>query len=213
MNALQKHDPASNDLTVDHAVTMPSDIRIADLSNTNDLRGHEPPPETDKEADNTKMIIGAAVVAIVIGGLGAFTYTSGLWNATPPASPVVASNSASPAVATPAAVVAPAPPIVAPPQTVIPAATPLQAAPPLRTHAPIIKRQATPAVNTVPRSAVIPPVTAPVESAPLTNSTVTPVESTPIAPMPQPAEPTQALPDQPATPPPAQSPSSPQPSQ
>ena len=214
MNALQKHDPATGDLTLgEHTAVTPSDIIVGDLPNivTDDLRGHEPPPETDSEADNTKMIIGAAVIAVVIGGFGAFSYTTGMWDSKPAAPLVLAINSAPPAVATPAVIVAPALPAVVPQQAIVAPVAPIQAAPAIRTHAPIAKRQAAPAVRALPTPATIPPVTTPIEPAPLSPTAVAPVE--PIQSAPQPVPPTQALPDQAAPPPPVQNPPAPEPPQ
>ncbi|MDR3526874.1 MAG: hypothetical protein P4L57_06305 [Rhizomicrobium sp.] len=207
MNALQKHDPATGDLTVyEHTMVQPSAIPVGNLPNMamDDLRGHAPPPETDSEADNTKMIIGAAVIAVVIGSFGVFSYTSGMWDSKPAVPLVLAINSAPPAVpavATQPAVVAPALPAATPQQAIVPPVAPTQAAPAIRTP----KQQAKSAVKVLPTPAAVPAMS-PVEPAPLSPTAVTPVE--PIQSAPQPVPPTQALPDQapPAQTPPATEP-------
>ena len=188
MNAFHKHDLQSDELAYDQT-EKPGDISIAALPTqaNHDLRGYIPPLEMEEPADNNKMIIGAAVIAMVLGGFGAFSYATGMWNA---AAPVMATQSSAPIL--PAVTAPPVPPpVVAPPQNVVPPTAPAQAAPVQgapRPHA--TKRRAAPKGD-APMPP--PPVTNSVEPAP--SSTVTPVEPAPSVPTP-----TQAAPDQSAAP-------------
>jgi len=98
------HDAETNDLRgTEQIVAKPGDVNIGDVPNsdtaTDDMRGHEPPPITDPEADHSKMIIGAVVAAVVIGG--AAIYAAGMWNAAPQA-PAPATRVATTDVAPPA---------------------------------------------------------------------------------------------------------------
>jgi hypothetical protein len=199
MNMQPKHDPEMGDLRgYAEIVAKPNDIAIGDLPNTDtetdDLRGHEPEPETDPQSDKNRMIIGAVIIAAVVGGIGLYSYAGGMWSAKPPVASVVA------AMAVPSIESALAPPqAVVPPVAAVPAA-PLAAAAPIekvRAHgaAPIVKRSAAPSrlapMPVVPERAPVAPVTASPEITPMTAA---PVELDPIAPTP----PVQVLPDQPA---------------
>jgi hypothetical protein len=150
MNTQPTHDIETGDLRgAQQLMAKPDDIAIADLPNagTDDMRGHEPLPETDVESDHTKMIVGGVVAAIVVGVI--VSYSTGMWNAAPPAP-----------AARVAALVVPAPlPAVAPQPAVVPApvqaATEVESAP---VPAPVAKRIAAPraAIKAQPKPVIAP---------------------------------------------------------
>lgn len=184
MNTQPKHDLETGDLRESaEIVAMPNGINVGDLPNTStatdDLRGHESSSVTDAETDNSRMFVGAAAVAALIGGLGIASYATGMWNAPPRAfAPRVA--------AIPAAL--PAQPVVAPapPQAIVPAPPPVKVV-----LAPVVtpKRAAAPVVQARPKPAAMLPET----TAPAANTTLTPEPLVPVQISPTPAEP--ALPE------------------
>ena len=164
-----------------------------------DIRGYKPLEEIDEGTDNTKRIVGAAAVVVLIGALGAVTYFSGVLN--PPATQAtqIASNQVPPP-ATPTApppsqaVAPPAAPDVTPPAqaATAPAERPVRTA---RTRAPRQREQTVQPVET--EQASPPPAIAPspdTMSVPQTAPTAPDVTPAP-APAPQPST------DQPAPPP------------
>jgi hypothetical protein len=197
MNTQPKHDLETGDLRgFAEIVAKPDGISIGDLPNadtaTDDLRGHEPSAVTNPETDSTRMLVGAAAVAALIGALGVASYATGMWNsAPPPFAPRVAAPLAVPAVEMQQTVV-PEPPQ----QAVVPPAAPVQAV-----RAPVAKRAAAPAVQAPPKPT--PPETTPIETIspePPMNTTLTPV---PVEPVPTPTEPVLpelSLPDLPSAP-------------
>lgn len=206
-----KHEIETSDLRGSEPIVVkPGDISIGDLPNsdtaTDDMRGHEPPPITDPEADHSKMIIGAVVAAVVIGG--AAIYTAGMWSAAPrapaPMTRVATTTSAPPALA--AAV---------PQQAVIQPPAIVQATPPNEVvqtpaSAHIAKRAVAPSrspvVRAVPKPIPAPPAAMSPEIMPPNDTPLIAVPQGPTGALPEPpaTEPTQSLPDQPV--PPAQSP-------
>lgn len=212
MNTQPKHNVETGDLRGSAAVVaMPNAINVGDLPNsdsaTDDMRGRESSSVAGAETDNSRMFIGAAAVAALIGALGVASYATGMWNSPPPAfAPRIA---ATVPVALPAVEMKQA--VVAPQQAVVPA--PVQTAPPAKAvRAPVAphvtKRAAAPAVPAKP--ALTPPETTSPE--PLMNTTLTPA---PVAPVPtspaptDPALPALSLPDLPSAPPPPAKPTEP----
>jgi hypothetical protein len=207
MNTQPKHDLETGDLReLAEIVAKPDGISIGDLPNadpaTDDLRGHEPSPVTNPETDSTRMLVGAAAVAALIGALGVASYATGMWNSAPPAlTPRVAAPLSVPAVEMQQAVV-PAPPqqAVVPPappvQAVVPPAAPVQAV-----RKPVAKRAAAPAVQAPPKPT--PPETTPIETTPPEppmNTTLAPAPVEPVPTPTQPALPQLSLPDLPSAP-------------
>ena len=202
MNTLPVHDPATGDLRgyVETAAT-PGDITVGDLPNsdtpTDDMRGQVPLPETDPETNKTRMIVGVVAVAALIGGIGIYAFTTGMWNSAPVTPHVVALNSAPPAL-----------PAAAPQQDVVPA--PLQVKPSVAVEqppvpAPVATRSAAPshrsAVRALPERIVAPPATTSPEITPVAPLTTAPLETAPISPAQpviEPTPPVQSIPDQPA---------------
>jgi hypothetical protein len=167
-----------------------------------DIRGYKPLEENDEGTNNTKRIVGAAAVVVLIGALGAVTYFSGVLSPSATHSTQVASNQVPP----------PAIPTTAPPpQTVTPPAAsdvtaPARAAtatvaPPVRTariraarpHAQSV--QPTDTDQIAPPPAIVPPpvtMTVPQIPSPTPDVTQTP----PPAPQPVPDQPAQTPPPQ-----------------
>jgi hypothetical protein len=220
MNDQPIHDSAMGDLRGNKQLVMtPDDINIGDIPNTdtatNDMRGYEPPPETDPEADNTKKIVGAVVVAAVLGGLGFFSYSAGLWNSAPApqVSHVLATTTvapAAPAVVPQQAAVAPvAPPAATAPVDAVPQQAPViavkrSAAP---NKIPAMKAQPKPVVLVPSPPVVVPQTVAPQTTAPETAlpEVMPPVNSVPapepLVPAPVVPTPTEQPSAAPASPP------------
>jgi hypothetical protein len=169
------------------------------------MRGFEP---SEGESGNTGKIVGAALVALMIGAAGAYTYATGMWNSPP--KQVVASL-VPPATSLP-------PSEVPMQQTVLPPLTPVentteQASPPVRAtrthvlahaspHSPTVQpsenfsEQAAPA--SVPPAVIVPvqpalldtniapPAIAPSLDAPTQPVTEQPAQTVPVQPAPQP---------------------------
>ena len=206
MNTQPKHDAETGDLQGSAPLVAKSDdSAIGDLPNsdtaTDDMRGHEPAPETDAESDHTKMIVGAVFAVVLIGGI--VSYATGLWNTAPsaPAQP-----------ARVAAIVVPAPlPAVVPQPAVVPA--PVQAAAPTEVEgtpvpAHVAKRTVAPrpAIKAQPKTVIAPVETvspAPPEIMSPAPSAMTPAPEGATGGIPTPPATEQILPDQPVPPTPA----------
>ena len=211
MNYQPKHDLETGDLRGDVETVARADyIDMGDLPNadtpTDDLRGHEPPPVTDPETTNVRMIVGAVVVAALIGGIG-ISYATGMWNSVPatPVHRVAATDNvlpALPALAPQPAAVTPAASLEAPP--------PVEAARvPAHIAKPFVAPSRMPVVQAQPKPVLTPPVAASPEIIAPANTSLTaapmePVQTLPATPAAEPAPP--ATPVQPATAPPVQSP-------
>ncbi len=207
MNTQPKHDLETGDPRgFEEIVAKPDDVSIGDIPNadtaTDDLRGHEPSALSDAEADNTRKFVGAAAVAVLIGGLAIVSYATGMWYSAPPA--LAHRMAATVPAALPAVELA----VVAPPQqTIVPPATPIRAAAPVEAvgtpvPAHVTKRQA---VHASPKPALAPPeITSPeTPPEPVMNTTLTPEPPVPVQISPaQPALPELSLPDLPTAPPP-----------
>ena len=167
-----------------------------------DIRGYKPFEEIEEGADNTKRIVGAAAVVVLIGALGAVSYVSGMWSpSTTQSATQVASNPVPP----------PAMPTTPPPQTVTPPAAPDVTPPAQAATAPVAPRMRTARTHTLrlreqtvqptdteqaaPPPAIVPPpdtMTVPQAPSPTPDVTQTP----PAQPMPQQTAPQQTAPQQ-----------------
>jgi len=207
MNTQPKHDAETGDLQGSAPLVAKSDdSAIGDLPNsdtaTDDMRGHEPAPETDAESDHTKMIVGAVFAVVLIGGI--VSYATGLWNTAPPA-PAQPARVAAIVVPAPLPAVVPQPAVVPAPVQAAPAAE-VEAAPPVPVH--VAKRTVAPrpAMRAQPKPVIVPAETAPIETVQpmVTPATTAPEGATGGLPTPPATEPAaQVLPDQPVPPAPA----------
>ena len=163
-----------------------------------DIRGYKPIEELDDDTGNTKRIVGAAAVVVLVGALGAITYFSGVLSS--PATPTtqIASNQIPPpAMSTPAQTVTPpaAPPAasdVTPPvqAATVPAERPVRTA---RIRAPRLREQTVQPMET--QQAAPPPAISPAPDA------VTVPQTPPAAPDATPTAAPQPSTDQPTPPP------------